>query len=93
MSNYTKPDNPEHEDAPEDWLISSLIFANAIGYLLQENEGIVINTPGDAKEFLEGIDKLLVFSKNERIITQPYEGELEAGERVIVHNPDENLNE
>ena len=50
--NYTNPDDKNYEDKPEDWLNSSLIFAKALGMILEEKQGIVIELEGSMKETL-----------------------------------------
>ena len=32
--NYTKPNDPDHEDSPKDWLNSALLFTRALSFLL-----------------------------------------------------------
>ena len=61
--NYTNPNNMNHEDKPEDWLNSSLIFARALSIMLNENQGIVVKLTGDMRFYEDKIDKVIVFYK------------------------------
>jgi hypothetical protein len=63
--NYTKPNDDNHEDSPEDWLNSSLIFSRALSLLMDENEGIVVSIKGDMINPINpGSDKVVVFYKD-----------------------------
>jgi hypothetical protein len=61
---YVQTKNPE--DAPEDWLLSSMTFARALGFLLKENEGVVVKPIGDMK-MLTGSKQLIVYSADGQI--------------------------
>lgn len=65
--NYTKPDSPGHVDRPTDWLKTSLVFAAALGKILQENEGISIDLTGDMPEYFPGMKRVIVFKENEMV--------------------------
>mgnify|MGYP000297455693 CR=1 FL=1 len=43
MENNTNPEENENQINQRDWFKASLIFAKTLGFLLQENEGVVIN--------------------------------------------------
>ncbi len=60
--NYTKPNEPDHEDSPLDWLTAMLTFGQALGHLLKPNEGVVIDVIGDMKIQLPDYDKLIVYN-------------------------------
>ena len=60
--NYTNPNNLDHNDTPEDWLNSSLIFARSLSLIFKENEGVVVDLMGDMRFGDEGnIKKVIVF--------------------------------
>lgn len=60
--NYTKPEDPNHEDSALDWLTAMLSFSQALGYLLKPNEGVVIDVVGDMKHQLSEYNKLIVYN-------------------------------
>ena len=80
--NYTS-NNPNHEDKPEDWLNSSLIFAQALSNLLEENEGVVVELKGDAK--LDDCKKVIVFKHENQIIVEQADPGLNDGQMCWIH--------
>lgn len=66
-ANYTKPHEKGHQDTPEDWLGSSLVFAKALGFLLEEGTGVVVQLAGDMKTLMPGVDKVIVASVGDQI--------------------------
>jgi hypothetical protein len=88
MMNYTNPYDEEHEDSPQDWLNSALVFSQAIGTLLNENEGIVVELQGDAKNI--GYDKVIVFNSGGQIIIDECDPGLNHGQRCLIFNENPN---
>jgi hypothetical protein len=84
--NYTKPNDPDHIDNPQDWLNSALIFARTISLMLKENEGIVVDIIGDAK-FLPDpeVSKVIVFKKDGMTRVIECDEDLEEGQYVMMH--------
>lgn len=87
--NYTNPNDLEHEDTPIDWLNSSLIFSRALGLILQDGEGIVVDLKGDA-EFLPDpeVKKVLVFRDEDMVVIAPCEQDIEEGQWISL-DPEE----
>ena len=56
MPNYTKPNNKNYEDKPEDWLLCSLLFADALGFLLKPGHGIFLKLSEDERKIHPDID-------------------------------------
>jgi hypothetical protein len=81
--NYTKPNKEDHEDSPQDWLNSSLIFARAISLLLKERRGIVVDIKGDV-DLGENIEKVIVFKRDGQIVIEISEPGLEEGDMVKI---------
>ena len=81
--NYTKPENENHTDSPEDWLNSSLIFARTLSLILKENEGIVVELKGDM-DLGEGIDKVIVFRSQNMTRVVPLEEDLPEGTWIMM---------
>jgi 2-hydroxy-3-keto-5-methylthiopentenyl-1-phosphate phosphatase len=70
MANYTKPQDPNHEDSPKDWLNLCLVFAAVLSCLLKETEGIVVDIKGNIK-LDDDAKKVIVFKKDEQIHIYP----------------------
>ena len=85
--NYTKANDPNYHDKPEDWLNSSLIFASALGNLLEINEGVVVELKGDAKFLLDiEVKKVIVFRNDSgEIIIEEADPGLNDGQMCWVH--------
>ena len=89
--NYTNTNDPDHQDKPEDWLNSSLIFARTLSLILREGEGVVVNIIGDAKFQLdESVKKVIVFRQDGKIVVTECEDDLEEGQFVMVHEENPN---
>jgi hypothetical protein len=80
--NYTHPENLNREDDPKDWLASALVFAKAIGKLLNPDTGIVIYLENDMLELFE-CEKVLVCNVGGRITIEEYDGDYDDGD--ILH--------
>lgn len=63
--NYTRPNDPDHKDTPQDWLNSALIFGMAVSALLADKSGVVIDIKGDATNPVGDSKKVIVFRLNE----------------------------
>ncbi len=85
--NYTNAEDPDHQDKPEDWLNSSLIFARTLSFILQENEGMIIDLHGDMNFFNdESVKKVIVYKNEGKIRVIECEDDLPEGQFVIVHD-------
>ena len=60
MENYTNPQQNGEEQNQQDLINASLIFARALGLILKENEGIVVDVVGDIN-LGEEVKKVIVF--------------------------------
>jgi hypothetical protein len=85
--NYTQPEDPDHEDDPEEWLSSSLIFAKALGKILREHEGIVIKLEGDMKILWPTVDKVIVANYDGMIHVINCEEDVKDGQLVWLDTP------
>lgn len=86
--------NMDNNNSQQDWFKASLIFVKALGYMLTENQGIVIDLNEMTK--LEGHDdltKVIVFRKEEQIHIAPCEDDLEEGTFVSLTMDDLNSEE
>ena len=60
QENHLKPHEEGFQDGPQDLINASLLFARALGLILKENEGIVVDVTGDIK-LGEEVKKVIVF--------------------------------
>lgn len=67
--NYTKPEQPDHDDKPEDWLYMALTFSQALDCFLKEGEGVIVEPKGDALEIHPEIEakKIIIFNDGKMI--------------------------
>ena len=89
MENYTNPEQEGQEQAPQDLLNASMLFARALGLIFKENEGIVVDVKGDVK-LPEDVSKVIVFRQNDQIHIFKCEEDVEEGMAVnFGPNPEE----
>ena len=60
QENHLKPTEEGFQDNSQDLINASLLFARALGLILKENEGIVVDVVGDIK-LGEEVKKVIVF--------------------------------
>ena len=86
--NYTRPNSIDHTDKPEDWLNSALLFASALGHILKETEGVVVDIAGDVQmdNLLErGCIKVFIHASKHKIhITECWD-DIPEGTMVWMH--------
>ena len=80
--NYTRPNDINHEDTPEDWLYSALVFSEALGLILREGEGIFLETKGDMLKLNPDAKRVIVCCRDNMISI------LDADERTDLKNGD-----
>ena len=76
--NYTKPNEPNHEDSPQDWLNSSLLFARTLSLILEPGHGIVVDVKG-GMDLGEGVEKVIVFNRDEQIVIEAFDRDIKEG--------------
>ena len=79
--NYTNPEQSGQGQNPQDLLNASLIFARALGLILNEGEGIVVDVVGDMN-LGEGINKVIVFEHNEQVHIYKCDEDISEGSAV-----------
>lgn len=77
-----------HENNSQDLINASLIFARALGLILKENEGIVVDVKGDVK-LSDTVNKIIVFKHNEEVHIYKCEEDLDEGTAVNLQMTDE----
>jgi hypothetical protein len=60
QENHLKPNEEGFQDNSQDLINASLLFARALGLILKENEGIVVDVVGDIK-LGDEVRKVIVF--------------------------------
>jgi hypothetical protein len=86
--NYTNPNDPEHKDDPTDWLAAGLIFAKALGEVLEENEGVVIELEGDMLKLMPDttFDKVIVVNQSNQVHVTNCDQDLPNGQLIWIDN-------
>lgn len=92
MENYTNPEEVGQEQNPQDLLNASLIFARAIGLILKEGEGLVVDIKGDM-DLGEDVKKVIVFKFKEQVHIYKCEEDIEEGTAVNMDTKEPNETE
>ena len=92
MENYTNPEQSGQEQNPQDLLNASLIFARALGLILNEGDGIVVDINGDVI-LGDDVNKVIVFNKDEQVHIFKFEEDLPEGTAVSLNPPTEEQTE
>jgi hypothetical protein len=80
MENNMNPEENENQINQRDWFKASLIFAKTLGFLLQEDEGVVINLNEMTKiEGQDDVNKVIVFKKENQVHIAPCEQDIPEG--------------
>lgn len=80
-SNYTNPEQAGQGQTPQDLINASLIFARALGLILKDGEGIVVDIKGDIN-LGEDVKKVIVFEYQNQVHIYKCEEDLEEGTAV-----------
>ena len=86
MEDYTNPEQSGQAQNPQDLLNASLIFAKALGLILNEGEGIVVDINGDVI-LGDDVNKVIVFKKDEQVHIFKFEEDLPEGTMVSLNPP------
>ena len=86
MENYVNPEQSGQAQNPQDLLNASLIFAKALGLILNEGEGIVVDITGDVV-LGDDVNKVIVFKKDEQVHIFKFEEDLPEGTMVSLNPP------
>lgn len=73
----------ENKIDPQEALDASIIFAKALGLILQDKQGIVIDVPSESKIY-EMIKKVVVFKFNEKVHIYKCEDDMVEGTAVLL---------
>ena len=80
-SNYTNPEQSGQVQDPQDLVNASLIFARALGLILKEGEGIVVDIKGDI-DLGDDVKKVIVFEHQNQVHIYKCDEDLEEGTAV-----------
>jgi hypothetical protein len=83
MENYTETNQTGDLTNPQDSLNAALIFARALSFILQENQGIVVGLK-NGLQIEDGVEKVIVFKHQEQIHIYKCEDEIEEGTAVMM---------
>jgi hypothetical protein len=87
QENYTNPEEAGQLQNPQDLLNASLIFARALGLILNEGDGIVVDIVGDMN-LGEDVKKVIVFQHNNQVHIYKCEEDLPEGSAVSMNQND-----
>jgi len=89
MENYTNPGQAGKEQNPQDLINASLIFARALGLILKNTEGIVVDIKGDVV-LNDSVKKVIVFKNEDQIHIYKCDENLDEGTAVNMDTTDSN---
>ena len=73
----------------EDWFKAAMIFAKALGLILDEDQGIIADLNETTKiPGFEDINKVIVFRKDNQVHIAPCDQDIEEGNTVILDKDD-----
>jgi len=81
QENYTNPGQAGQEQNPQDLINASLIFARALGLILKDDEGIVVDIKGNII-LGDDVKKVIVFKNNEQVHIYMCEEDIPEGTSV-----------
>jgi hypothetical protein len=81
QENHLKPNEEGFQDGPQDLINASLLFARALGLILKENEGIVVDVVGDIK-LGEEVKKVIVFKFENQVHIYKCDDDIPEGNAV-----------
>ena len=88
MENTTETNQIQH-----DWYKAAMIFAKALGLILDEDQGIIVDLNDTTKiPELDDVNKVIVFRKDNQVHIAPCTEDIAEGETVIL-NPTEPTDE
>lgn len=83
MENFNETNQTGDLTNPQDSLNAALIFARALSFILQENQGIIVDLKNGI-QLEEGAEKVIVFKHQEQIHIYKCEEEIEEGTAVMM---------
>jgi len=92
--NYTKPYDKNYEDKPEDYFFLAMTFSQALGQILKEGQGILIDLKGEALKIHPEAKRVVVFNDGDmiRVVDTTERTDLKHGDWVQMINKDNIIN-
>lgn len=87
QENFTNPEQAGQLQNPQDLLNASLIFARALGLILNEGEGIVVDIVGEMN-LGEDVKKVIVFEHDNQVHIYKCDEDLPEGSAVNMDHGD-----
>lgn len=85
--------NEETQSDPS-WMVPALIFAKALGIIMDEGQGIVIDLNDNTKiQGHDDVNKVIVYRKDEQVHIAPCEDPLDQGSIVTISSGEEPVQE
>jgi hypothetical protein len=85
--NYTKPNNDDYKDKPEDYLFLVMAFGRALSEMLPDGHGIFVELRGDALKINPDAKNVVIFNDGDMMRVVKYEEDgsgLKNGDRIIM---------
>ena len=83
QENHLNPNEEGYQDNPQDLLNASLLFARALGLILKEGEGIVVDVSGDII-LGDEVKKVIVFKFQNQVHIYKCEEDIPEGNAVTM---------
>jgi hypothetical protein len=83
QENHLNPNEESYQDNPQDLLNASLLFARALGLILKEGEGIVVDVTGDII-LGDEVKKVIVFKFQNQVHIYKCEEDIPEGNAVTM---------
>lgn len=81
MENNNETNQTENLSNPQDLLNAALIFARALSFIFEDNQGIVVDLKGEI-ELTDGVEKVIVFKNQDKIHIYKCEEDIPEGTAV-----------
>jgi len=65
--NYTKPYDENYEDQPEDYFYLAMTFSQALGEILDDGTGILLDLKGEALHIHPEAKRIIVFNDGDMV--------------------------
>lgn len=76
-TNITNPEQSGQQQTPKDLINAVLLFANALGLIIKNGQGIVVDVKGDVD--LPNMKKVIIYNSEEKIHIMNCEDDLAEG--------------
>jgi len=82
------------EENQKDWYKASMIFAKALGIILEEEQGIIVDLDDTlAIPGIDDVNKVIIFKKENQVHIAPCDDDIPQGSTVTLGVPNDLTNE